>query len=57
MLAVVDDFSNARVQVGGGAPAQIVSPFDQRYAKARFSESAGCAHACHAAAYNGHGAV
>ena len=45
MLTVVNDFVDARMQIGAGAPAQIAATFDKLYVKTCFSQRTGSAHA------------
>jgi hypothetical protein len=56
VLAVVDDFVDAWMKVGGGATAQIAPPFDEVHAQAGFGQGTGSAHAGNAAADYGDGA-
>ncbi len=56
VLAVVDDFVDAGMQIGGGAAAEVAAALDELHAVAGFGESAGGAHAGYAAADDGDGA-
>ena len=56
VLAVVDDFVDAGMQVGGGAAAEVAAALDELHAIAGFGEGAGSAHAGYAAADDGDGA-
>ena len=56
VLAVVDDFVDAGMQIGGGAAAEVATALDELHAIAGFSERAGGAHAGDAAADDGDGA-
>ncbi len=56
VLAVVDDFVDAGMQVGGGAAAEVAAALDELHAIAGFGEGAGGAHAGYAAADDGDGA-
>jgi hypothetical protein len=51
MLAVVDDFANARMKIGACTPAQVAAALDQLHAQTSLCQSACCAHARHATAY------
>ena len=55
MLAVVDDFVDAGMQVGACAAAEIAAALDQLHAQAGLGKGAGRAHAGHAAADDGDG--
>ena len=55
VLAVVDDFVDAGMQVGGGAPAEIAASLDELHPIAGLSEGACGAHAGYAAADDGDG--
>jgi hypothetical protein len=56
VLAVVDDFVDAGVEVGGGATSEVAAALDELHAIAGFGEGAGGAHACDSAADYGDGA-
>ena len=56
VLAVVDDFVDAGMQVGGCAAAEIAAAFDELDAVAGFGEGAGGTHTGDAAADDGDGA-
>ena len=53
VLAVVDDFVDAGMQIGRGASAEVAAALDELHAVAGFGESAGCAHAGYAASNDG----
>ena len=53
VLAVVDDFVDAGMQIGAGAPAEIAAALDQLHAEAGLGQSAGRAHAGYAGADDG----
>src|SRR6185437_659508 len=56
VLAVVDDFVDAGMEVGGGASAEVAAALGELHAIAGFGEGAGSAHAGDAAADDGDGA-
>ena len=49
MLAVVDDLSDAGMQIGGCTPAEVAASLNELHAKACLRQSTGSAHAGHAA--------
>jgi hypothetical protein len=54
VLAVVDDFVYAGMQIGGRPAAEIAAALDEVDGKSRFSQGAGRAHACDARADHRH---
>jgi hypothetical protein len=52
MLAVVDRFADARMQIGAGSPAQVAAPLYQLHAQPCFGKGAGSAHSSHASAHH-----
>jgi hypothetical protein len=57
MLAVVDDFVHAGMQVRAGAAAQVASSLNKGYLESAVCKTAGRAHAGHAAADDGNGTL
>jgi hypothetical protein len=55
VLAIVDYFVNAGMEVRAGAAAKIASPLDQVHAESALCQSAGRAHPGHAATDDGDG--
>ncbi len=55
MLAVVDDFIHAGMQIGTGSTAEIAAALEQLHAETGFGERAGGAHARDSASDYGDG--
>lgn len=53
MLAIIDDFIHAGMQIRRGTPAKISAPFDKLHAKSSLGQRTCRAHACHTAANDG----
>jgi hypothetical protein len=52
VLAVVDHFADAWMEIGAGPAAQVTTPLNQLHAQPAFGKGAGSAHSSHASAHH-----